>query len=437
LRLAVIADTHLGSKWRTKWGTTRGLDSFDQAEEAVSRALELGAQLILMPGDIFDTRIPRPEVWAKAMRVMTLPSARPQGVIKPVGSVDKNLDEVSPIAFRGVPVIAIRGNHERRTRGLVNPVEALESAGLMVNLHCNSIVLSTPDGGKLAIHGMGNVPEQHARNVISTWNPKPVKDAFNICILHQAIGQYVFSTEESPSLDLTDLPPGFDLYLCGHVHCHAETTVHGSPLLFPGSTERTQLLQAEAQTPKGFYLVDIDGGLRYQFIELKSIRDFHYEELEFRAMGLQELIDAIRTKVREILSRPRRNNQKLPLVRLKLRGTLREDVSRVDFDQRAIEEEFSDEAILILNKNEFEAPGLIKKIQALRELREKQLPLDELAMQLLDANLQDLGYSAPFDVRALYGLLAEGREGEAMQKVVEMLDKLVEAESKEQKGEAS
>ncbi|MGC8817629.1 MAG: metallophosphoesterase family protein, partial [Candidatus Hadarchaeum sp.] len=72
MRLALISDPHLG----TKWGTPREQDSFDQFREAVEEAIDRGAQLILILGDIFDTRIPRQEVWAQALRILSLPLAR-------------------------------------------------------------------------------------------------------------------------------------------------------------------------------------------------------------------------------------------------------------------------------------------------------------------------------------------------------------------------
>ncbi len=423
MKIAVISDTHLG----TKWGTPRQQDPFDQAQEALERALQLGAQLILMPGDIFDTRIPRQEIWSRAMRILASALAREQKDVKLSGTVDKNPDDISSVAFKGVPIVALHGNHERRVKGLVNPVEALEAAGFLVHLHTNTLILETP-AGKLAIHGMSNVPERYAKSVLSAWNPKPVNGAFNILMLHQAVGQFVFSGEESPTIDLEDLPLGFDLYICGHIHYHAEARVHGRPLLFPGSTERTQLLPIEAQVPKGFYLLDLGEEVRYEFVELRCTRDFFYEEMVFDNVGIPQLNDAIRQKLHELLARPRRNPDKLPLIRLRLRGTLAKDASRGDFDQEAIVQEFADKALVAINKDELTAPGLQEKVRFLRELREHRLPVDEIAMRLLEAHLHEIGYAQVFDMRTLYDLLAEDRTEEALEKVLEVVGKQIEAE---------
>ena len=425
MKIAVISDTHLGAKW----GTPRQWDPFDQAQEALERALQLGAQLILIPGDIFDTRIPRQEVWSRAMRILASALAREQKGIKLGGTIDKNPDEISAVAFKGVPIVALHGNHERRVKGLVNPVEALEAAGFLVHLHTNTLILET-SAGELAIHGMSNVPERYAKSVLSTWNPKPVNGAFNILMLHQAVGQFVFSGEESPTIDLEDLPPGFDLYICGHIHYHAETKVHGRPLLFPGSTERTQLLPIEAQVPKGFYLLDLGEGAKYEFVELRCTRDFFYEEMVFDNVGIPQLNAAIRQKLEELLARSRRNPDKLPLIRLRLRGTLAKDASRGDFDDEAIVQEFANRALVAISKDELTAPGLQEKVRFLRELREHRLPVDEMTMKLLEAHLHEIGYAQVYDIRTLYDLLAEDRTEEALEKVLEVVGKQIEAELK-------
>jgi DNA repair exonuclease SbcCD nuclease subunit len=423
LRVAVISDLHLG----TKWGTKREQDSFEQAREAFERALELGAQLILVPGDIFELRIPRQEMWAKAMRILSLPLARGGGRFKLADTIDKNPDDVSPVALQGVPVVGLHGNHERRSTGLVNPVQALEAAGLLMYLHHNTLVFETP-AGKVAVHGMSNVPERHARDVFNTWNPKPVKDAHNILMLHQALGQYVFSDEEHPTIDIADLPPGFDLYLCGHMHYHEEEEVHGRPLLFPGSTVRTQLLPIEAERTKGFYMLELGEKISYEFVELRSVRDFFYEERTFDGASITRLNAWIRSRVQELLERPRRNPDRVPLIRFRLRGSLAKDTSRSEFDTEALEEEFEGKAIVKIGKSELTAPGLEEKIRFLRELRERRLSIEDMAMELLDSNLREVGYNQIFDVRALYGLLVEEKFDDALDRVLRIVDKLSESE---------
>ncbi len=423
LKFAVISDPHLG----TKWGTPREQDSFIQFREAVERSLQLGAQLILILGDIFDTRIPRQEIWAQALRILSLPLAHGKNNIRLQRTIDKNPEEISPVAMRGVPVVALHGNHERRTKGLTNPVEALEAAGLLIHVHHNTLVFED-DGCQLAFHGMSYVPEQHAPNILATWNPKPVERAFNILAVHQSIGQYVYSSEETPTLDVSDLPPGFDLYLCGHIHYRSETTARGKPLIFPGSTERTQLAKVEAEMPKGFYMMELDGKLRCEFVELKSQRDFYYAEMKFDEAPIAELDAAVRRKVKELLQLPRKNRDKLPLVRVRLVGTLAKESSRSEFDDRAISDEFDDRAIVVIGKADLQAPGLGDKVQMLRELRERRMSMDETAMALLEDSLRDAAQVRMFDVRSVYDLLVADRTEEALQNIYGVVESLVKSD---------
>ncbi|MEA1904993.1 MAG: hypothetical protein U9M97_03835, partial [Candidatus Hadarchaeota archaeon] len=390
-------------------------------------ALELGAQLILVPGDIFELRIPRQEMWAKAMRILSLPLARGGGRLKLADTIDKNPDDISPVALQGVPIVALHGNHERRSTGLVNPVQALEAAGLLMHLHHNTLVFETP-AGKVAIHGMSNVPERHARDVLNTWNPRPVEDALNILMLHQSLGQYVFSDEEHPTIDIADLPPGFNLYICGHMHYHEEDEVHGRPLLFPGSTVRTQLLPIEAERAKGFYMLELGEEISHEFVELRSVRDFFYEEKTFDGAGIAQLNAWIRSRVQELLGRSRRNRDNAPLIRFRLKGSLAKDTSRSEFDTEALEEEFTEKAIVKISKGELTAPGLEEKIRFLRELREQRLSIEDMAMELLDSNLREVGYDQIFDARALCGLLVEEKIEDAFDRVLRTVDKLSESE---------
>lgn len=417
MKLAVIGDTHLG----TKWGTPREGDSFDQAEEALRRAVEEGADLILLLGDLFDTRSPRHEVWARAMRVLTLPRMG-RGRMRLVEVIGKEEKEISPLSLQGIPVVALHGNHESRTEGLKNPVEVLEAAGMLIHLHRESVVFEGPEG-RVAVHGMSHVPEKYSRSFLQTWDPRPVEGAFNVLMLHQSLGHYVFSAEETPGLQPEDLPRGFDLYLCGHVHYRAESAVWGRPLLFPGSTERTQLLPVEASNRKGFYLVGKEG---YRFVELESPRDFLYEEVDAEGMEVSSLERRLRERVEALLSGQRRNREKLPLIRLKLKGRLGKG-KKGDLDETSLMEEFSDRALLVVSKEDLSSPQEEARREVLERLRDAR-SLEEMTLRLLEGQLSELGYSYGLEARSLCTLTMEGKEEEVEERVRAFVRRMVEAE---------
>ncbi|KXA95426.1 hypothetical protein AKJ65_01840 [candidate division MSBL1 archaeon SCGC-AAA259E19] len=429
MKIAIVSDFHLG----TKEGTPREDDSFIQAREAIERALELGAQLILIAGDIFDSRNPSQEVWARGMKILSLASEKENQGITLSDTVGKEKSDITALPLRGTPVVAIHGNHERRGRGFVDSIEALESAGLVIRLHHNTVVFETPDG-RVAIHGMGYVPEDYAMDLLNEWNPEPVEGATNIFMIHQGLGRFTFSSSGAARLRPSDFVEGFELYVSGHVHYWVESEVHGKPLIFPGSTVRTQLLPVEAEKAKGFYLVNLqDGDIDYKFVELESVREFYYEEENFEGATSNQVENWIRTKLEELLNKSGPKLDKRPLARFRLTGTLSKGSSRGDIDVSRIEAEFEDKVLLSISREDLSSPELEEKTKLLRDIREEKISMEERGMKILDSNLEDLNYDQRFDSRTLYELLSEDRVDEAFEKVSEKLKELVESNLEEKK----
>lgn len=417
MKIAVMSDFHFG----VKFGTQREEDSFDQAEEAIRRAIAEGAELIVILGDIFDRSRPSLETWARALRIFSIPKIAAQSRVRMVGTEDKPEDTISPLAMQGVPVVAIFGNHERRARGEKNPVEALEAAGKLIHLNASSVTFEA-NGRRITFHGLGYVPERDLLPTLRAWNPKPAEGSFNILLLHQSIGDFVFSSEERPSLQLSDLPRGFDLYLDGHVHYRAEARVHGRPLLLPGSTERTQLSEIEATNPKGFYLLDIGEALRYRFIELESTRDFFYERIVFHEARAEEVLARCRAKIMDVLARHRKNITKLPIVKLRLEGTLASGVTKMDLDLTSLLEEFGERAILEISHERLTTKGLGERTAALRGLREGGESIEEMGIRLLLEYAKQIPAAELLDIRGLFEMLAEtGDEQMAMERLEELI----------------
>lgn len=423
MKIAVISDFHLGAKE----GTPREDDSFEQVREAFERALDHGAQLILVPGDIFDSRIPKQEVWSEAMRILSLASERENQQINLDDTIGKDKDEITALPVRGTPVVAIHGNHERRGKGFVDSVEALESAGLVIKLHHNSVIFDTPEG-KVAIHGMGYVPEKHAEDVLKKWNPSPIRDATNIFMIHQSLGKFTYSSEAASSLRPGDLFRGFDLYISGHVHYKAESEIFEKPLIFPGSTIRTQLLPIEAETPKGFYMIEVKNNkVDYEFIELESVRDFFYEKKSFEEATPSEIEDWIKGKVKKWLQSQFKNQNKLPLARIRLMGTLAKGNSRSEVDTNKLETEFGDRILLSISREGLDSPELEEKVQFLENIREEKISMEERGMKVLESNLEELDYDQRFDPETLFTSLSEGKVKEALNEVSKEIEKRTEA----------
>lgn len=391
MRIAVLSDLHIGYALNSETEE----DCFENAEEAIDKALD--SDLIIVAGDIFDSRAPKTQAWAKALHIFSKPLLKESTGVKLV-SCTKQLKSISRKTLSHLPVVAVHGNHERRSRGEVTTVEALENAGMLVHLHLQTIILEK-DGVKVAVHGMSSVPERFAKDVMEAWKPKPVEGCFNILLLHQSVDPYVYSPLEPPTLDLSNLPAGFDLIIDGHVHVHAVDKSDSTPFLIVGSTIFTQLQKNEAEVKKGFVELEVGGKLKIDFVPLEKCRKFFYEEINLSGQSVRMQVEQ---RIDEILSTEAFS--KPPVIRLKLVG---KDSEVVDRDLAEIEKKFSGKAILIFAK-ELESQEITEKMEFFKNLREQKLSVEEIGLNLLKKILEDLNFSPTFDYEKIFWLLSGG-----------------------------
>lgn len=378
MKIAVMSDFHLGYGS----GTELEQDAFEAVEEALERSM--GCDLILMPGDLFDTRVPSTETLAKAMQLMIRPSLSSGGA-KFVKVVGKDSKDISPRSLSGIPIVTIHGTHERRTKELMNPVQALEKAGFAIHLHCNGIVFEK-DGESVAVFGLSGVPDQYAEAALKQWNPKPEPECYNIFMLHQNIREFMCEKIEH-ALSRDELPEGFDLYVCGHIHEARKSKKGGKPLLIPGSLIPTQL-NKESMKPRGFFVVDTKEG-SIDFIEIEGQRKVFVIE-----GGSKE---DIRKGVEQVLSE---SHAKKPLIRIKLPPGFEEGMLS------ELRHRHGDRCILSF-KREVE-----EEVKAAKTLEEHVLSVQELGRELLEKNLKAFKLD-PNLYESLFELIAEGRLEEA------------------------
>ncbi len=378
MKIAVIGDLHLGFSYNTE----RRDDSFRQAEEAINLALSENVDIIIMTGDIFDSRVPSQEVLGRAMRLFLRPLTKPSNV-RLVDLINKSKSELSGTVFNGTPIVAINGNHDRRGRGFTNPVQLLENAGLLIRLHTSTIVFEK-NNEKVAIHGMSYVPEQYARNVLKTWDPRPVVGAYNILLLHQNIGHYVYSEDDFSILNFEDMPNGFDLIIDGHIHWSDETSIGKTKFILAGSTVSTQLRKIESERPKGIWLIE-NGNLIFK--KLSTARKIYYKDLKFNdldPLGVHNLI------VSELEQIPAETPK--PLVRVVLDGTLKKGYETSDLSLSSIETTFSNKFILKIGKGKVISYGFPSKAELFEKFKRQPISIADAGLQILRKHLKDLNY---------------------------------------------
>ncbi len=391
MKISIISDLHFGHGWNSKLEN----DSFDNAREALKKSED--CDLILIIGDIFDSRIPNTEVWDKSLEVLSRPLLSEDKEVKLVKLIEKNIKEISGRTLTGIPVVALHGTHERRGRDQTNAIQALEQAGFLIHLHCNGIVFEK-DGEKVSIQGMSGVPERYAKTILDKWDPKPVKDCYNILMIHQSIDPYVYSPLDPPTLNMNNLPEGFDLIINGHIHNHDKTKIGDTDFIIPGSTIITQLKEEEIKVPRGFYKLQLPDK-KIGFVELEKIRKIFYKEIILND-------EPIKNKIESELEKFLKNKlNKKPLIKFKIVG---KKTKLIDKDLKDLEKKYEKDCILKFQKK-LESEEIEKKLDFLKKMREEKLSIEEMGLKILGENLTQLKFKEEFDPENLFKLLSDNQ----------------------------
>ena len=358
MKVAFVTDTHFGYRRFEQ-------DAYSQGREAILSAAQ-EADLIILGGDNFDTPLPKMETIAEVT-----------GILREAQAI---------LASRGAhnAIFGIHGNHDRRAKGFVHPTELLAQGGFLQNFH-NKTIVYEHRGHKVALSGMGSVPEDLAVESLKHIACRPVKDAFNIFVVHQSFQEFE-RIKHDEYLTFDDLPDGYDLYLCGHVH---QPSLSGK-VKNPGSTVVTQLREDEAGQ-RGWLLYDTHSK-KAEFRPIKS-RELAYCILEFNKAKPDEIRKAVEEEVRKL---KKGNN----LVKIVVNGTLAQGFNSSDLRLQ----EFGDDVFI---GNSLNSENLRERIEQIKLSREKKTSAKELGMQILRKKLEGTSYSLG-DPEKLFEELLEG-----------------------------
>jgi len=386
VKIALLADLHIGHGYRKHSKDPRKEDSFKNAAEAMRLAAEK-ADAILIAGDIFDRPDVSTEVFLRALEIFDIARGRNSGVL------------VDGVPWKGVPVLAIRGNHDVRSDLHRHPVLLLDRAHRLKYINAETVVLEK-GGERVAITGAGWVPDKNpelVRRYFAEKVPRPVPGVYNILMLHQpleGIGRY---PGENP-LPVSHLPPGFDLYHSGHLHWHVEKRVSDRWIVVPGSTVRTQLSDREVEDDRAFWIVDTDTG-KLEEVVLPSARRGFLRTVNVDGLGRDEVVSRVISAVEDALSRNDRDAP--PIVKVVLEGSTY-DV----FDLSSVVSRYEGRAIVKVFDRTTSAVA-----ERLAEVASSNVKSDEVfsprfARAVLEEALSAVGLSAGAEFDRLYSLLA-------------------------------
>jgi len=383
MKIAILSDSHLGFGR----GTERKGDAEIAFKESIEKIIEKNVDAVIFVGDLFDTPIPSSESFIFAIRnIAKFASIKNDVIVE--NTIGKN--RLQKFSTMGIPFIAIHGNHERRSKGFENPVESIEDIGFLIHLHLQGIILKK-DNERVAIQGMSYVPERYAKDVLLKWNPKPIENCKNILMLHQSIDRFIYSPLEPPTINLEDLPKGFDLILDGHIHKRETVLLGKTKFLICGSTVATQ---TKNEGQKGFYILDTKT-MELKFFELKNQRKIFIFDIE------KNHDEAIKEHLREILKND--YNMK-PVIRFRLKGDFY-------FNEQEIAK-FREKAIITISKE------IKRKNYKLDKLEENNLSIEEFGKKLLKKNAKNIDTDMILDA-----LMDENPFEKIYQKIGESIDK--------------
>ena len=86
MKISIISDLHLGFGQNTE----RDNDCFAAFQEAVEKSLD--CDLILLGGDMFDTRVPNTEVFTKSIEILRKAMGKASNT-KIIQGINKNIQE--------------------------------------------------------------------------------------------------------------------------------------------------------------------------------------------------------------------------------------------------------------------------------------------------------------------------------------------------------
>jgi DNA repair exonuclease SbcCD nuclease subunit len=404
MRIAIASDFHMGFGK----GTERELEAFEQAKQAFELALKEKADLLLLAGDLFDSDVPSQEAWLEMFQLFSVLRKEKR---QPEKVKYEKKGETKEFIFDSIPVIAIAGTHEFRSKDFKNALEVLQEAGCLVYLHAAKAEFLI-GSEKVVVQGLSGVPEKKALDALKMWSPQPEKGACNIVLLHQSIKEFLdFDDDMVATVSLSDLPKGFDLIVNGHMHASESKYLEEWNFLMPGSTVITQMKELESSKPKGIFLFETPAK-KARFVPLPEQRQFLFAQIDFKEANAEQIRTQVESKLHEMLSGARGR----PLVKLKLKGTLAKGLAEADIDSRQLGEKFREKAIIAIDCS-FEEAGFKQKLQQLRDAQLGKKSIAAMGFELLEKNLQETEFNNAFDVKRVFDLLAAGE----MDKVVELL----------------
>ncbi|EQD30336.1 metallophosphoesterase [mine drainage metagenome] len=404
MRVAILSDLHLGYERFYD-------DAYKQAREAFEAIANEGADMVIIPGDIFDKRNPKPDVMAQAINLFRDFSHQPWKA-----KLDKFIPLRGGKVYTDAPIIAIPGTHERVAEGKENPLTLLGLAGLLIDASEATAIIRKGEE-RVAVFGLGGLSEERVKSELLALGEKPIDGCFNIFMFHQSIYEILPFSDNFIHFD--ELPIGYDLYVNGHIHNKIEDKVHGKPFLIPGSTVLTQLKEGE-QEPKGFYIFDTIAGT-WEFKRILS-RPFRFFRIQLADATPKDVIEEAESALEGAL----KEKGEKPIVKLSFSGTIAKGFKNVDLPLHSIYTKYSDKVMLDIDSSKVSDQDTQESIEEIREGKLEGTNIKDLGMEIFSSKLKESGFRADVNPAELFNILSSNKKEKAIKLATELFSDLEE-----------
>ena len=254
VKFAHIADVHLGG-WRQPEMQALNLAAFQQA---IDTCISEKVDFIIFAGDLFDTAIPSIDTLKEAM------------------------SEFKRIHSAGIRCYLVSGSHDYSATGKTF-LDVIERAGFCKNISYiqeseDEICVNTLEEEDMIIVG---IPGKKSSAELDYFKKLKIigfldSKKFKIFVFHSTL------TEAKPegmdfidSVDLANLPDGFDYYAAGHLHLVFDENRGEASIVYPGPTFPNNTEELEKLQGGSFYILETQGNK----IIKKQRRDIRIKEV--------------------------------------------------------------------------------------------------------------------------------------------------------------
>ncbi len=335
LRIAHLADTHIGMENYGKVNSATGLNSrlddfLRSLDQALDAALAANVDLVVFAGDVYKTRDPTPTHQREFARRIRRVTAAGVPVFISAGNHDiplsvgraTSVDIFRALEVPDVTVARSLGAHCLQTRS--GPVQVLAFPWTL-----RSMLAALPEYKNRTIAEMNqavvDLNRERLRELAGGLDPHvPTLVVGHAHLFGARVGaERLLTMGSDPMYDLTTFDvPGVDYVAMGHIHKHQAMGWSPPPIVYSGSIDRVDF--GEEHEDKGWVLVEIPEKGRADW-EFKRVDARRFLTIDAKVQGenaTEDVVKAIARQADRLADAVVKLRIELPAERL---GELRDD----------------------------------------------------------------------------------------------------------------